>query len=351
CRSGPAHRPARDRPARVAPGGSSGRAHSRRAAAGCRAGRVPAGCGARARAACNRVLPSGPGSDWRRRPASVPVAESGRGSARSRGREERRTSLPGAAGRGGSASTIPFSFSVSRRLTPTAGPRLSCAAHGKFTRGDQGGLDLANDRSYIHFMSKGRKTRSAILSEALSAVSTEGFQGISIGMLADRLKMSKSGVFAHFGSKEELEKAVLEEAGQRLMAPVWSPAKACPRGRPGIEAICRKWMDWRLHTGGMPGGCVFMELSAEVDEKPGPVRDQLSEMQARWQATLARSAQIAIEEGHFRPDLDPRQFAYEMQGILMALKYYRRLLRDEKAVERSQQAFADLLARSSSGTD
>lgn len=200
-------------------------------------------------------------------------------------------------------------------------------------------------------MSKGRKTRSAILSEALSAVSTEGFQGISIGMLADRLKMSKSGLFAHFGSKEELEKAVLEEAGQRFMAAVWSPAKAFPRGRPRIEAIFRNWMDWSLHTDGMPGGCVFMKLSAEVDEKPGPVRDQLSEMQARWQATLARSAQIAIEEGHFRPDLDPRQFAYEMQGILMALKYYRRLLRDEKAVERSQQAFADLLARSSSGTD
>jgi AcrR family transcriptional regulator len=195
-------------------------------------------------------------------------------------------------------------------------------------------------------MSKGQKTRSAILSEALSAASTEGFQGISIGMLADRLKMSKSGLFAHFGSKEELEKAVLEEAGQRFLAAVWAPARELPRGRPRIEAIFRNWLDWSLHKEDMPGGCVFMKLSAEIDDKPGPVRDQLTEMQGQWQATLARSAQIAIQEGHFRADLDPRQFAYEMQGILMALKYYRRLLRDEMAIERSKQAFADLLERS-----
>lgn len=195
-------------------------------------------------------------------------------------------------------------------------------------------------------MSKGQKTRSAILSEALSAASTEGFQGISIGMLADRLKMSKSGLFAHFGSKEELEKAVLEEAGRRFMAAIWEPARTLPRGRPRLEAIFRNWLDWSLHKDDMPGGCVFQKLSAEIDDRPGPVRDQLAEMQSQWQATLARSAQIAIEEGHFRRDLDPRQFAYEMQGILMALKYYRRLLRDETAIERSNQAFADLLERS-----
>ena len=195
-------------------------------------------------------------------------------------------------------------------------------------------------------MSKGLKTRSAILSEALSAASTEGFQGISIGMLAERLKMSKSGLFAHFGSKEELEKAVLEEAGQRFTAAVWAPARSAPRGRPRLEAIFRNWLDWSLHLDDMPGGCVFMKLSAEIDDKAGPVRDQLAAMQNQWQATLARSAQIAIEEGHFHDKVDPRQFAYEMQGILMALKYYRRLLQDEQAVERSEQAFASLLERS-----
>ncbi len=195
-------------------------------------------------------------------------------------------------------------------------------------------------------MSKGLKTRAAILSEALSAVSTDGFQGISIGMLADRLKMSKSGLFAHFGSKEELEKAVLEEASERFVEAVWEPARHLPRGRPRLEGIFRNWMNWSLHNDEMPGGCVFMKLSSEIHDRPGPVRDLLAEMQTRWQATLARSAQIAIQEGHFHAGVDPRQFAYELQGILMALKYYRRLLRDETAVTRSEQAFAALLERS-----
>lgn len=194
-------------------------------------------------------------------------------------------------------------------------------------------------------MSKGLKTRTAILTEALRAASVEGFQGISIGMLADRLKMSKSGLFAHFGSKEELEKAVLDEAGQRFVAEVWAPARSAPRGRPRLEAVFRHWLDWSLNNDDLPGGCLFMTLAAEIDDKPGPVRDQLAEMQNQWQATLARSAQIAIQEGQFRPDLDPRQFAYDLQGIIMAMGYYRRLLRDKAAVERCEAAFADLLER------
>lgn len=194
-------------------------------------------------------------------------------------------------------------------------------------------------------MSKGLKTRTAILSEALRAASVEGFQGISIGMLAEKMQMSKSGLFAHFGSKEELEKAVLDEAGQRFVAEVWAPERNAPRGRPRIEAVFRRWLDWSLHNDDLPGGCLFMTLAAEVDDKPGPVRDQLAEMQTQWQATLARSAQIAIQEGHFRADLDPRQFAYELQGIVMAMGYYRRLLRDKAAVERCEQAFAALLER------
>lgn len=194
-------------------------------------------------------------------------------------------------------------------------------------------------------MSKGQQTRATILSEALRTASVEGFQGISIGMLADRLKMSKSGLFAHFGSKEEMEKAVLEEAGKRFTEAVWAPARSAPRGRPRIEAVFRHWLDWSVDHQDLPGGCVFMKLSAEIGDRPGPVRDQLAEMQAQWQATLARCAQFAIQEGHFRDDLDPRQFAYELQGTLMAMKYYRGLLRDAGAVERAKAAFADLLER------
>ncbi|WP_298728699.1 TetR/AcrR family transcriptional regulator [uncultured Ferrovibrio sp.] len=196
-------------------------------------------------------------------------------------------------------------------------------------------------------MSKGQQTRATILAEALRAASIEGFQGVTIGMLAERLKMSKSGLFAHFGSKEELEKAMLEEAAERFSNMVWQPALQAPRGRPRIEALFKNTIEWMLHNDAMPGGCVFMTWSNELDDKPGPVRDQLAEMQQRWQATVARSAQIAIQEGHFRPDLDPRQFAFEMQGIAMSMNYYRRLLQDSTAVRRAETAFADLLARSS----
>lgn len=195
-------------------------------------------------------------------------------------------------------------------------------------------------------MSKGQQTRATILSEALRAASIEGFQGISIGMLADRLNMSKSGLFAHFGSKEELEKAMLDEAAQRFMQQIWQPAMKAPRGRPRIEVLFREWLDWSLHNDDMPGGCLFVTLSAEYDDKPGPVRDHLAEMQSQWQATLARSAKIAMEEGHFRKDMDPKQFAYELQGIFLSLTYFRRLLRDSAAVERAEAAFKSLLDRS-----
>ena len=195
-------------------------------------------------------------------------------------------------------------------------------------------------------MSKGQQTRATILSEALRAASVEGFQGLSIGMLADRLKMSKSGLFAHFGSKEELEKAMLDEAAQRFMLTIWQPAMRAARGRPRIEVLFHEWLNWSLHNDDMPGGCLFVTLSAEYDDKPGPVRDHLAELQTQWQATLARSAQIAIQEGHFRSDLDPRQFAYELQGIFLSLTYFRRLLRDASAVERAEASFRGLLQRS-----
>ncbi|MFC3675260.1 TetR/AcrR family transcriptional regulator [Ferrovibrio xuzhouensis] len=195
-------------------------------------------------------------------------------------------------------------------------------------------------------MSKGQQTRSTILSEAMRAASVEGFQGISIGMLAERLGMSKSGLFAHFGSKEELEKAVLDETAKRFMDAIWAPVMREPRGQPRIEALFRRWLDWTQNNADLPGGCLFVALAAEIDDKAGPVRDQLADLQRQWQAMLARSAQIAIQEGHFRADLDPKQFAFEMQAIVLGLNFYRRLLQDPAAIRRVEDAFAGLLQRS-----
>ncbi len=207
-------------------------------------------------------------------------------------------------------------------------------------------FDDTNDRSYFTGMSKGQQTRSTILSEAMRTASVEGFQGISIGMLADRLGMSKSGLFAHFGSKEELEKAVLDETAKRFMDAIWTPVRREPRGRPRVEALFRHWLDWTQQNDQLPGGCLFVALAADLDDKPGPVRDQLADLQRQWDAMLVRSARIAMEEGHFRADLDPRQFAYEMQGIVLGLNFYRRLLQDPAAIRRAEDAFAALLERS-----
>lgn len=194
-------------------------------------------------------------------------------------------------------------------------------------------------------MSKGQQTRAAILTEALRAASVEGFQGISIGMLADRLNMSKSGLFAHFGSKEELEKALLDEASDRFVEAVWQPARKAERGRPRLEVLFKAWLAWSISHEDLPGGCLFVALASEIDDKPGPVRDHLANLQNQWQATLTRCAQIAVQEGHFRADLDPRQFAYELQGIFLAMNYYRRLLRDAAAVDRAEDSFRSLLDR------
>src|SRR3546814_6074298 len=165
-------------------------------------------------------------------------------------------------------------------------------------------------------------------------------------MLAERLGMSKSGLFAHFGSKEELEKAVVDETAKRFMDAIWAPVMREPRGRPRIEALFRRWLDWTQHNADLPGGCLFVALAAEIDDKVGPVRDQLADLQRQWQAMLARSAQIAIQEGHFRADLDPKQFAFEMQAIVLGLNFSRRLLQDPAAIRRAEDAFTGLLQRS-----
>lgn len=195
-------------------------------------------------------------------------------------------------------------------------------------------------------MSKGARTREAIVQEAIKAASVEGFEGLSIGHLAGRMKMSKSGLFAHFGSKEELQKAVVDETTKLFMANVWSPAMRAPRGIARLEQIFERWVSWTYANPHMPGGCLLTALATEMDDKPGPVRDQLVEMQHEFMAMLARAAALGVQAGELRDDLDCRQFAFEMNGIVLSMHFHQRLLRDEEARARARAAFADLLARS-----
>jgi AcrR family transcriptional regulator len=181
-------------------------------------------------------------------------------------------------------------------------------------------------------MSKGDETRQTILDEAVRRASVEGLEGLSIGQLASELGMSKSGLFAHFRSKENLQLATLEAGEHDFIEGVIKPALKEPRGEPRIRALVHNWYQWG-HVSGPPGGCVFVSAIVEFDDRPGPVRDTLKESQARWVDTVARAASIAVDVGDFRSDLDPRQFAFELVSVMMATNLFGRLLQDERTLE------------------
>ncbi|HEX5831610.1 MAG TPA: TetR/AcrR family transcriptional regulator [Gemmatimonadaceae bacterium] len=192
-------------------------------------------------------------------------------------------------------------------------------------------------------MAKGAQTRERIVGHALQLASAEGLEGISIGRLADEVGMSKSGLFAHFRSKEELQLAVLATAVATFTDIVVRPALTEPRGEPRVRALFERWLAWERHES-IPGGCVFLQLAAELHERPGPARDALVAAQLRWREALERAARIAVEEGHFRADLDEALFAFQLFGILASYHHTARLLADPDAEPRARRAFAALLA-------
>jgi len=190
--------------------------------------------------------------------------------------------------------------------------------------------------------SKGEQTREAILAHALGLATRIGFEGLTIGRLADDLKMSKSGLFAHFRSKEALQLEILRSAGARMVEAVVKPALATPRGEPRVRALFERWLAWE-QSPSLPGGCPFTAASFELDDRPGPVRDYVVQNLRDWLDTLAGAARIAVQEGHFRADLDCEQFAHDFQGIGLAFVHAARLMRDPKARTRADTAFEALV--------
>lgn len=194
-------------------------------------------------------------------------------------------------------------------------------------------------------MSKGEATRERILDWAFRSASRRGLEGLSIGNLASELGLSKSGLFAHFGSKEELQLAVLEAARERFVETVVRPALAARRG----EARMRKWFEsWLRWTSDptVPGGCIFMVAAVEFDDREGRPRELLVESQRALLDAVARSAAHAVEAGDFREDLDPDQFAFELLGIMLAYHQEKRLFRAPNAEKRARSAFERLLGAS-----
>jgi AcrR family transcriptional regulator len=184
---------------------------------------------------------------------------------------------------------------------------------------------------------KGERTRQSILERAVNLASTEGLEGLTIGGLAEKLGMSKSGLFAHFGSKEELQLATIEAASQRYIREVFSQALTQPRGYPRLVAICNGWLSY-MRRGVFPGGCFFAAASFEFDSRPGPVRDHVRRLMDDWIGALEKAVRMAQDEGHLRTDVDPAQLAFELNSLFFGANFAFYLRDDQQAIEKAERA-------------
>ena len=191
-------------------------------------------------------------------------------------------------------------------------------------------------------MGKGSRTRGAILAQAVDLASVAGLDGVTIGALATQTGLSKSGLFAHFGSKENLEVETLRAAADRFVALVVTPALKQPAGIPRVRALFDNWVKWSV-THCARGGCLFVAAAVELDDREGPARDYLVEKQRQWLDTIARTTQRAVEVGDFRDDTDTEQFAYDLYSVFLGYHHARRLLRDPHAETRARNAFETLI--------
>lgn len=192
---------------------------------------------------------------------------------------------------------------------------------------------------------KGEETRDRILDLAVREASVAGLEGLSIGGLARAADMSKSGIFAHFGSKEDLQIAVMEAARADFIDTVLRPAVEVPRGEPRLRALFEGWLDWEAGER-HPGGCPIFVAALEFDDRPGPVRDVVARILDESVRTLERAAGLAMEEDPFRPETDPAQVAFELHGVLLSYHLQHRLLGRDDARERARAAFHAILSRS-----
>ena len=201
-----------------------------------------------------------------------------------------------------------------------------------------------NPPAHPNPQSKGERTRAAILEAGFHIVSKAGLEGLTIGTLAEATGMSKSGLFAHFGSREELLIAVLERGQQEFVEVVINPALARPRGLPRLKALFTNWIDW-TEMANLPGGCPMIGGATEFDDKPGPVRDTLASGQRAWIDTLTRATRQAIEQGQLAAGTDPEQISFELFGVALVVHHHRRLLGYPKARGRALDALNAVLNR------
>ncbi len=194
-------------------------------------------------------------------------------------------------------------------------------------------------------MRKGEQTRAAILNSAVGLAARQGLEGITIGTLAEQMQMSKSGVFAHFGSREELQIAVLKEYERRFVEDVLKAGLLAERGLPRLIGILGYWLENTARDAAH--GCIWISGAAEYDDRPGPVRDTLVTIVRSWQRELCKAAEQAIEEDHFAaPDDMEAWFSdlvFDLYGVILAVHHDARLLNTPDAIQRARRAFQRVL--------
>lgn len=190
-------------------------------------------------------------------------------------------------------------------------------------------------------MRKGELTRAAILDVALDLASRDGLEGLTIGLLADRMNMSKSGVFAHFGSREDLQIEVLKLYHQQFEQEVFYPSMKEARGLPRLQDMFSRWI--KRVTVEIASGCIYISGAAEYDDRPGAIREELVGMVLAWQEALLRCVQQATEMGHLHPHTDPQQLVFDMYGLILALHHDARFIKRAGSVDRAYAGFERLL--------
>jgi AcrR family transcriptional regulator len=189
---------------------------------------------------------------------------------------------------------------------------------------------------------KGAQTRAAIVAAALEIASREGLEGLTIGGLAERMQMSKSGVFAHFGSREDLQLAVLRAYAERFVEQVLRPAVGRPRGLPRLKAMLENWL--ALLAREIEAGCILIAGATEYDDRPGALRDLMVEIVTGWKTELITAVEQASAEGHLRTHVDAAQIVFEIYGLMLVVHHDARLLRSPDSLQRGRKGLARLLA-------
>lgn len=195
----------------------------------------------------------------------------------------------------------------------------------------------------VRVMHKGQQTKQAIIDAALGLATQIGLEGLSIGALAEVMGMSKSGVFAHFGSREELQISVIREYHDRFENEVFYPAVQQARGMERLRTLFANWMNRTSVE--IDSGCLYISGAVEFDDRPGPVRDALASSVQTWLNAMLRAIEIAKQCGHLRADADENQMAFEIHGLILALHYEARFLKTPGSIQRGNQGFENILIR------